>query len=157
MPLETETQKLVDDDELRSAMFSDLATATRELHESSEIALTQPDDVTVPGWLIRRIFIPSFGIEMRLCRSTEAGVPYNLTRDQADDVTVIVQSGRLHIEYTDLGQEAAFDLGPGQRWWLPANIARTTVAAEHPTTLFALLYGRPQDNARYFAGAGAGA
>jgi hypothetical protein len=148
MTLQEEISDLVDDGEKRGRMYSDLAKQSRDLYHATKLALSVADNLDIPGWHIERVPIPLFGVEMRLCEATEVGVKYHLSRDEAYDITIVVQRGLLHVEYPDAGEAGTFEMDAGRMWYLPANVARTTFSAEVPTTLFAILYGRPQDRGR---------
>ena len=141
-------QEFINDDQARTRAYSQIAQTSQEICESMKAALDAPEDLSYDGWEIKRVFIPIFEMEMRLCESTRAGVVYTLPPDRAEDVTIVVRRGVLHVEYDDAS--VGMDITPGRMVFLPAHIQRTVFAAEHPTTLFALLYGRPETRERNY-------
>ena len=142
---------LVEDKDFRASEFTRVNELAQDLYLSVKSALSIPDDITIPGWKIKRIFFHALNVaaEMRLCESTEANVPYTVESTETQDCTIIVQMGTLRVTFDD----GTFDLEatPGKQFFLPAGLKRTTIAAEHPTALFALFCGRPEHRERHDA------
>ena len=124
----------------RRESYDALADSALEILHAVRQVLTQPDDMEIPGWRVKRIPIDEYNLELALCESTAANVPFEVKGGEALDATIVVKRGKLHVTFSDaLG---GFDLEPGRVAFLPGGVQRTTLAADHPTTLFAVIYGR---------------
>lgn len=124
----------------RRESYDALAVTALEILESVRNVLTLADDLQIPGWRIKRIPIDEYNIELALCESTAPNIPFEVKGGEALDALIVVKRGKLHVTFSDaLG---GFDLEPGRVAFLPGGVQRTTLAADHPTTLFAVIYGR---------------
>lgn len=148
MSVDDNFRELVHDGEARTTAYSEVNAIARDMLHGINTALAIPDDIAIPGWRIKRIYVHRYGVtsEMRLCESTEPNMPFTLEGKDAEDISIIVHAGVLRISYDDgtFEQHAT----AGKMFFLPSGIKRTTIAVEHPTVIFALLCGRPDNRER---------